>query len=166
MLSNRLSGSVVVLGLGLAALAYAVAQAGSADANCDGCVDLQDYAQLQGELTGPGCVPLGTGSAAHEVKSYVAEAVDGSLLLVPFAPGETGFVMTDLTLEGSLCRRLMVNERNPINGTVELKAMLTTTDGFTFQWNSGIAFAAGMEVWIEPAPDQSCDFVMMSGHTQ
>lgn len=165
MFSNRFGGSVLVLGLALGAIVYAVARAGSSDVNCDGCVDLEDYATLQGEITGPGCVPLG-GTAFEPVRSYLTRNVDGSQLLIPVVPGDNGFVVTDVMLDGAFCRRVAVTERNPATGVGELKMILISAHGFISHWNSGIAFTSGMEVWIEPDTDQTCEVVFMSGHTQ
>jgi len=166
MFSYRPNRFVVVAAAGLAALTYAGVQAGSTDPNGDGCVDLQDYALFQGALTGPACVPAGTAVTPRIVKSYLAEDVSTSMLLVPVVAGDTGFVVTDVMLDGLLCRRLDISERNPASGSTELKAVLTSENGLVFHWNSGIAFAAGTEIWITPAPGQACDLVTISGHTQ
>lgn len=158
MLSNRIGGFFVVAGLGLATLVYAAAQAGTSDANCDGCVDLQDYAQLQGSFTGPGCTP-------QEIKSYIAENVAGNRLLVSSVPGGTGLVVTDVFFAGTSCKNLLVTERDPSSGNVELKIRLTDSDGHAFHWNSGVSFTAGMEIWVQPGTGLTCDSLMMSGYT-
>jgi hypothetical protein len=118
------------------------------DGNCDGWIDLQDYAIMQNEFTGPGC-------CAREVVSFYAEGCD-EFVVIPEVPGMQGFVLTDVVTQRAfpVTKLTFIQETGDLDETrlsIVVGASGDQTDrgeSRSYHFNAGIPFAQGSTVKI------------------
>lgn len=119
------------------------------DTNGDGCVDLADYAAMQSTMTGPACIP-------GEARSFYAEGKE-SFELVDFAPGDQGFIVTDILAAERLAPPFTVRLIQDDGQNLETKMAVTmgsagTTvhqgDSRSYHLETGVPFAAGSSIQV------------------
>jgi hypothetical protein len=134
------------------------------DGNDDGCVDLQDYAIMQNQFTGPACTP-------REIVSFFAEGVD-EFIVVPEVPGVNGFILTDVISQRStpvtaltFVQEIGDQQETKLSVTVGASGDQTHRgDTRSFHFNSGIPFAAGAMLKVQVSNSNSTQ-VTLSGYT-
>lgn len=145
----------VLLGAALLAVPLMLANA-NVDGNCDGCVDLADYAMMQRDFTGPGCPP-------REVRSFYGSGI-GSFVVIPEVPGENGFVVTDIVSRHDLGTPMLVTILEESTGEPEVKIRYRMLPDFQtpVHFNSGIPLRSGSRITADGAMLKD---VTISGYT-
>lgn len=132
----------VLLGAALLAVPLMLANA-NVDGNCDGCVDLADYAMMQRDFTGPGCPP-------REVRSFYGTGTT-SFVVIPEVPGENGFVVTDIVSRHDWGTPVLVTLTEEFAGESEVKLryrMLPDVQA-PLHFNSGIPLRSGSSLTVD-----------------
>ena len=131
----------VLLGAAVMAVPLMFANA-NIDGNCDGCVDLADYAIMQREFTGPGCPP-------REVRSFYGIGA-GSIVVIPDVPGENGFVVTDIICRHDWTSPILVSLVEEFAGESEVKSRFWMPEiERVLHFNSGIPLRSGSRLIVD-----------------
>ena len=131
----------VLLGAAVMAVPLMFANA-NIDGNCDGCVDLADYAIMQREFTGPGCPP-------REVRSFYGIGT-GSIVVIPEVPGENGFVVTDIICRHDWTTPILVSLVEEFAGESEVKSRFRMPElEYALHFNSGIPLRSGSRLIVD-----------------
>ncbi len=131
----------VLLGAAVMAVPLMFANA-NIDGNCDGCVDLADYAMMQREFTGPGCPP-------REIRSFYGFGT-GSFVVIPDVPGENGFVVTDIICRHDYSGVIMVSLIEEFADESDVKSRFWMPEpGYVLHFNSGIPLRSGSRLIVD-----------------